>query len=45
VTGEDGEGKMAKRDELNFNRNVLLAVDDSENARRAVAYVAYMLGG
>jgi len=45
VTGEDGEGKMAKRDELNFNRIVLLAVDDSENARRAVAYVAYMLGG
>jgi nucleotide-binding universal stress UspA family protein len=36
---------MANRFELNFNRNVLLAVDDSENARRAVAYVAYMLGG
>ncbi len=36
---------MANRDELNFNRNVLLAVDDSENARRAVAYVAYMLSG
>jgi nucleotide-binding universal stress UspA family protein len=36
---------MANRFELNFNRNVLLAVDDSENARRAVAYVAFMLGG
>jgi nucleotide-binding universal stress UspA family protein len=35
---------MANRGELNFNRNVLLAVDDSENARRAVAYVAFMLG-
>jgi nucleotide-binding universal stress UspA family protein len=36
---------MANPDELNFNRNVLLAVDDSANARRAVAYVAFMLGG
>jgi nucleotide-binding universal stress UspA family protein len=36
---------MTDRSELNFNRNVLLAVDDSENARRAVAYVAYMLAG
>ena len=36
---------MADRDGLNFNRNVLLAVDDSENARRAVSYVAFMLGG
>jgi nucleotide-binding universal stress UspA family protein len=36
---------MANRLELHFNRNVLLAVDDSENARRAVAYVAFMLGG
>jgi nucleotide-binding universal stress UspA family protein len=35
---------MTNRDELHFNRNVLLAVDDSENARRAVAYVAFMLG-
>jgi nucleotide-binding universal stress UspA family protein len=45
VAGEAGEGNMTNRDELNFNRNVLLAVDDSENARRAVAYVAFMLGG
>jgi nucleotide-binding universal stress UspA family protein len=42
--GEAEEVKMADRGELNFNRNVLLAVDDSENARRAVAYVAFMLG-
>jgi len=45
MAGAAGEGNMAHRDELNFNRNVLLAVDDSANARRAVAYVAYMLGG
>ena len=31
--------------DIRFNRNVLLAVDDSENARRAVAYVGFMLGG
>jgi nucleotide-binding universal stress UspA family protein len=36
---------MANRLELHFNRNVLLAVDDSENSRRAVAYAGYMLGG
>lgn len=36
---------MSNRLDLHFNRNVLLAVDDSENARRAVAYVGYMLGG
>lgn len=28
-----------------FDRNILLAVDDSENSRRAVRYVAHMLGG
>jgi nucleotide-binding universal stress UspA family protein len=28
-----------------FNRNILIAVDDSENARRAVEYVGRMLGG
>ncbi|MCU0564429.1 MAG: universal stress protein [Desulfobacterales bacterium] len=27
-----------------FNRNILLAVDESENARRAVAYVGFLLG-
>jgi hypothetical protein len=36
---------MKSPDDLRFNRNVLLAVDDSENARRAVDYVASMLGG
>jgi hypothetical protein len=30
--------------DIRFNRNVLLAVDDSQNARRAVAYVGFMLG-
>lgn len=28
-----------------FNRNILIAVDTSENAHRAVAYVGRMLGG
>ena len=28
-----------------FNKNILIAVDDSENARRAVCYVAQFLGG
>lgn len=27
-----------------FNRNILIAVDDSDNARRAVSYVAQLLG-
>lgn len=36
---------MKSPDDLRFNRNVLLSVDDSENARRAVDYVAFMLGG
>ena len=36
---------MQTAGDFRFNRNVLLAVDDSENARRAVAYVAFMLGG
>lgn len=29
--------------DIRFNRNVLLAVDDSENSRRAVVYVTFML--
>jgi nucleotide-binding universal stress UspA family protein len=45
MAGAAGEGKMAHQGDLNFNRNVLLAVDDSANSRRAVAYVAFMLGG
>jgi len=28
-----------------FNKNILVAVDDSENARRAVDYVGQLLGG
>jgi nucleotide-binding universal stress UspA family protein len=28
-----------------LNKNILIAVDESENARRAVSYVAQMLGG
>jgi nucleotide-binding universal stress UspA family protein len=36
---------MKTPDDIRFNRDILLAVDDSENARRAVKYVAFMLGG
>jgi len=35
---------MANQDKT-FNRNILIAVDESENARRAVSYVGQMLGG
>jgi nucleotide-binding universal stress UspA family protein len=31
--------------EKNFNKNILIAVDGSENARRAVSYVAQFLAG
>jgi nucleotide-binding universal stress UspA family protein len=31
--------------EMEFNKNILVAVDESENAQRAVSYVAQMLGG
>ena len=31
--------------EKTFNRNILIAVDESENARRAVSYVGRLLGG
>jgi len=34
-----------KGDNKVFNKNILIAVDDSENARRAVSYVAQLLGG
>lgn len=33
------------REERVFNKNILIAVDDSENSRRAVSYVAQLLGG
>jgi len=31
--------------EKTFNKNILIAVDESENARRAVSYVGQLLGG
>jgi nucleotide-binding universal stress UspA family protein len=31
--------------EKTFNKNILIAVDESENARRAVIYVGQLLGG
>ena len=31
--------------EKNFNKNILIAVDESENARRAVSYVGQFLAG
>ena len=31
--------------EKTFNKNILIAVDDSENARRAVSYVSQLLKG
>jgi nucleotide-binding universal stress UspA family protein len=34
-----------QRDPPEFNRNILIAVDESDNARRAVQYVADLLGG
>ena len=33
------------KEERSFNRNILIAVDESENARRAVSYVGQLLGG
>ena len=31
--------------EIKINKNILIAVDESENARRAVSYVGQLLGG
>jgi hypothetical protein len=31
--------------EKTFDKNILIAVDDSENARRAVSYVSQLLAG
>ena len=36
---------MTQNENGGLNRNILLAVDDSPNSRRAVEYVAYLLGG
>jgi nucleotide-binding universal stress UspA family protein len=33
------------REEKVFNKNILIAVDESDNARRAVSYVGQLLGG
>lgn len=35
---------MHNREEAPLNKNILIAVDDSENSRRAVRYVGYLLG-
>ena len=35
---------MTKEDKL-FNKNILIAIDESDNSRRAVAYVGKFLGG
>jgi nucleotide-binding universal stress UspA family protein len=35
---------MTREDKI-FNKNILIAVDESENARRAVSYVGQLLGG
>jgi len=35
---------MAEEEKV-FNKNILIAVDESENARRAVSYVGHLLGG
>ncbi len=35
---------MEEREEVRLNRNFLIAVDDSDNSRRAVRYAGYLLG-
>jgi nucleotide-binding universal stress UspA family protein len=35
---------MSNNEEKLFNKNILIAVDESENARRAVSYVGYLVG-
>jgi nucleotide-binding universal stress UspA family protein len=40
----DKGGNMTNEEKI-FNKNILIAVDESENARRAVSYVAQLLGG
>jgi nucleotide-binding universal stress UspA family protein len=36
--------KSEDKEEAPLNKNILIAVDDSENSRRAVQYVGYLLG-
>jgi len=38
-------GTKAENEEKAFNKNILIAVDESNNARRAVSYVGQLLGG
>ena len=38
-------GDTMTGDKKAFNKNILIAVDDSDNSRRAVSYVAQLLGG
>jgi nucleotide-binding universal stress UspA family protein len=38
-------GTKAENGEKVFNKNILIAVDESHNARRAVSYVGQLLGG
>jgi nucleotide-binding universal stress UspA family protein len=35
---------MERTDKVKLNKNFLVAVDDSDNSRRAVQYVGYLLG-
>ena len=36
--------KSEDKEEAPLNKNILIAVDDSDNSRRAVQYVGYLLG-
>jgi len=36
---------MSGEEKFSYIKNILIAVDESENARRAVSYVAQLLGG
>jgi nucleotide-binding universal stress UspA family protein len=36
---------QTKQEEERFNKNILIAVDESDNSRRAVTYVGQLLGG
>jgi nucleotide-binding universal stress UspA family protein len=35
---------MMNKEEVPLNKNILIAIDDSDNSRRAVQYVGYLLG-
>ena len=38
-------GTKTENEEKVFNKKILIAVDESHNARRAVSYVGQLLGG